>query len=357
MPRLFLAFMLLLAVFNATGQTLNQDNNDTLTVGLNPDPPFIIEQNENQWKGVSIHLWEEIAEQLNFPYRYKKYDLKKLQKALKNKEVEFAITPLTITSERLKAFQMTQPFFISELTVATQKKEQSQVFMFLSNFASVDFLQAVMLLFFVILVFGFLLWLAEKKANPEMFDKGLKGLWDGIWWSAVTMTTVGYGDKAPKSNKGKVIAIIWMFTAVIIISTFTASIASSLTVNTLSSDINKVEDLKQAKIGTVAGSTGETFIRENGWNYQTYQEPESAIKALRQRKINAFIYDAPILKYLVQSKNLQGQIQILPFQLNKQHYGFTAPLGSPLIEKINPVLVKELKSPGWQGILERYNLE
>ena len=96
-------------------------------------------------------------------------------------------------------------------------------------------------------IFGFFLWLVERKHNKFQFRPGLLGLFDGLWWSAVTMTTVGYGDKAPKTNWGKAIAIIWMFTAVIIISSFTAGIASTLTISGLQTDIENAADIRLAE--------------------------------------------------------------------------------------------------------------
>ncbi|MGO2102628.1 MAG: ion channel [Psychroflexus halocasei] len=44
------------------------------------------------------------------------------------------------------------------------------------------------------------------------------------------MTTVGYGDKSPLSLGGRIVGLIWMFMAVIILSSLTAGIASALTV-------------------------------------------------------------------------------------------------------------------------------
>lgn len=55
----------------------------------------------------------------------------------------------------------------------------------------------------------------------------IKGFFDAVWWSLVTITTVGYGDKVPVTFWGRIIGIIFIFLGFIIFSTFTAYIASN----------------------------------------------------------------------------------------------------------------------------------
>lgn len=43
----------------------------------------------------------------------------------------------------------------------------------------------------------------------------IKGLGQAVWWAAVTMTTVGYGDKAPKTLGGRVVAVAWMLASIV----------------------------------------------------------------------------------------------------------------------------------------------
>ena len=104
----------------------------------------------------------------------------------------------------------------------------------MERFLSFAFLKVLLALAMVLFIAGLLVWFFEHKHNVGEFGAELpKGLGAGFWWSTVTMTTVGYGDKAPKTLGGRLVAIVWMFTGVIIISSFTAAIASSLTVTQL----------------------------------------------------------------------------------------------------------------------------
>jgi hypothetical protein len=75
------------------------------------------------------------------------------------------------------------------------------------------------------------------QRNRNNFRSGLRGIGDGLWWSAVTMTAVGYGDSTPRTLLGRALAIIWMFASVTLLAFFTAGITSSLTVEHLASKV------------------------------------------------------------------------------------------------------------------------
>lgn len=51
-------------------------------------------------------------------------------------------------------------------------------------------------------------------------------MFDGIWWAITTVTTVGYGDLYPKTNYGRIFAIVLMLVGIAFVSTLTANIAS-----------------------------------------------------------------------------------------------------------------------------------
>ncbi|PFX25007.1 uncharacterized protein LOC111330919 [Stylophora pistillata] len=85
---------------------------------------------------------------------------------------------------------------------------------------------------------GIVVWALDTYWNPEEFPRSFfKGTWEGFWWAFVSMTTVGYGDRAPRSVLARTFAFIWVLIGLVIISIFTATVTTSLTAISLSNEI------------------------------------------------------------------------------------------------------------------------
>jgi polar amino acid transport system substrate-binding protein len=338
-------------------QSFGQDSKPQrkLKVALRESPPFVIQKN-GDYSGVSVDLWEKIAPGLNVDYEYVGFsDLGKMIQAIETEAVDICINPLTVTSSRLTRFSFTQPYFISGMAIAIRAKEGSAIMVFINNLLSTEFLQVVLLLFGIIFIFGFIIWLVERNRNPDQFGKGLKGLGHGIWWSAVTMTTVGYGDKAPSSVVGRLISIVWMFTAIIIISSFTASISAALTYNKLKTDIRGLQDLRNVRVGTVKNSSTAAYLSESHLKYQSYETLNDAIIELAAGRLHAVVYDEPLLSYVIHADRLTDRIELVPAGANSVYFGF-ASRDLEFLQEINPKLLEIMESKSWRKMLESYNL-
>lgn len=318
----------------------------TITIGLKPAPPFVMEPGATgKPSGLSLEFWDLINDDLPARIEYRYFSsLDSLLAAVHTGQVDMSINPITVTDERMKRMDFSQPFYISGTTLV--RPAQNSFWAFLQNFFSVNFWRAAALLLGVLFIVGLIMWLVERKRNEAMFHRGLKGLGDGFWWSAVTMTTVGYGDKAPATPGGRVVGFVWMFAAILIISGITASIASSLTVQTLEEKITSVEDLRRFETGTVNGSSTEGFLKLYGVRPQSFASIEAALEALRQGKLEAVVYDRPILKHQLQQSGAQD-LALSSQNLKTDYYSFAYPRGSQLRAALDPLIVRGLKSEVW----------
>jgi len=62
------------------------------------------------------------------------------------------------------------------------------------------------------------------------FEPGVN-LGDGLWWSVVTLTTVGYGDISPASTGGRVIAVLIMLLGIGLLGMLSATLAGVFVTN------------------------------------------------------------------------------------------------------------------------------
>jgi hypothetical protein len=173
------------------------------------------------------------------------------------------------------------------------------------------------------------------------------------------MTTVGYGDKSPRTIGGRIVAMVWMFTAVIIISGFTASIASTLTVNQIGSSSSHIQDFKERTLGTVEKSGTDKWLKDNFYsNVKRYSNMGELIVALQENEIDAIAYDRPILQDLIRNDTI-SQFSLLDIKYNPQFYGFglNRDLSGELKQNISVSVLENTEGMDWKVLLSEYDLQ
>ncbi len=316
-------------------------------------PPFAIKEEDGDWHGISINLWREIAGQAGLRYQFREMTLKEMLEAVQLRKADAAVAALTITAERENRVDFTHPFLTTGLGIAVPHDAGGGWLAVTERFVSGAFLRVMAALLGLLLVIGMLVWFLERKRNAQFGGTPAQGIGSGLWWSAVTMTTVGYGDKAPLTAGGRVVAMVWMFASVIIISSFTAAIATALTVGELGGKVRSKEDLARAHSATVSDSTSAKYLAENRFSHQAFPDLDAALRALVDGNVDAVVYDSPILRYQVQ-EGYAGQLRVLPGSFERQIYGVALPARSEYREPINLILLEYLRDPFWEETLRRY---
>jgi ABC-type amino acid transport substrate-binding protein len=324
----------------------------TVRVGVREAAPFAFRGDDGEWRGIAVKLWQDMAESASIDYEFVPHSLTELLQALETGNIDIGVAALTVSQEREAQFDFTNPFMRSGLAIATEASPSGWLHT-ARRFISLPFLTAAGALTGVLLIFGLLIWWFEHRHNDEFGGSTAEGIGSGFWWSAVTMTTVGYGDKAPKTLGGRIVGLIWMFGAIIIISGFTAAIASSLTVGSLQTRIQDLDDLRGAKVAVLRDSSASVFLNKERVRFRQFDTLKEAVSALADSKIDAVVHDAPMLKYELKLQ-AHDHLHVLPNRIEDQYYAFGLRDDLPLREVLNRALLKALYSDDWDATVHDY---
>ncbi len=325
---------------------------ETLTIATKQAPPFAMLDADNQWQGLSISLWKALAEELDLKYRFEEATLSEMIEGVATAKYDASIAAITITHERERRVDFTHPYHTTGYGIVVPLADTSWWSM-ISRLLSMEFLQPVGLLFLLLAFVGTCFWLAERRKNKNEFRPGLQGVGDGFWFSAVTMTTTGYGDMAPRTWPGRIIGMLWMFTALVITSTFTGMIASSLTTARLDQRIDGPNDLVGITTGSIAGSASDDWLRRQGLEFIPYQSVQDGLDAVANSEVRSFVYDRPMLAYLI-GKSHVNSVELVPGTFGRQDYGIALTAGSELREPLNRALLQYQSSDAWAALLRRW---
>jgi polar amino acid transport system substrate-binding protein len=329
---------------------------EKLVVGTIFAPPFAMKKPSGEWGGLSIELLQAVAQELGIDFELREYSgINQIKDAVANRELD--LMPVASITERLELIvDFSNPYYRSGSAIAVKVEGKGYGWSRVAErFVSINFLGMIGILLLLWLIAGSLVWVFENQRNNKMFgDRIVKGLGHGIWWAAVTMTTVGYGDKAPKTLGGRVVAIIWMFTSIILISSFTAAITTTLTIGELRGKVRGFHDLPNVRSGSLAYSQSLEYLDKNGISAMPFKNVQDGLQAVAENRIIAFIHDEAVLKHLVKTE-YPGQLRVLAETFDHYYVGMAVPPDSPLREKLNRALLKVMESEEWYRLLKKYS--
>ncbi|KMR04997.1 glutamate ionotropic kainate 2 [Lasius niger] len=319
---------------------------------------------QKRYEGYCIDLIELIAKHLGFKYTfelipgpYGSYDPKTkswngLIRRLLDRESDLAICDLTITFARESAVDFTMPFMNLGISILFSKPEEKEpnLFSFLSPLSADVWIYmataylAVSIMLFVQARMAPGEWDNPHPCNadPEELENNFD-LKNSLWLTIGSLMQQG-SDILPKAPSIRMLASMWWFFTLIMISSYTANLAAFLTVDKMDTPIKGVEDLaKQTKIkyGSIDGGSTAAFFRVR------------VDRVMKSKRQYAFLIESTTLEYQMERN---CEIEKIGGLIDNKGYGIALPRNSPYRTPINGAILmlgekgilQQLKKKWWQ---------
>ena len=354
--RLILILMALISSIEFSAAQQAAAPKQTIKVATRIIPPFVIQDSNAALSGFSIDLWRALARDMRVEFDFVvKPSVPELLAEVADGRAQVAIAAISVTADREKAFDFSQPMFDAglQIMISADRASSGGFASFMTLLKSPALLEMLGILLVLIILPAPVIWLLERRHEGSIaYNKsGVGGFFNSIWWSASTL-----GAQAPEMPIrpiGKFIAVIWMFVSVIFISFFTATVTTALTVKQLEQSITGPQDLVSKNVATTAGSTGAAFLRQLNINALEVPQVEQAFEALQDGRVQAVVGDAPVLLYHT-SHDGKGKVQMAGPIFRPENYGILFPSESPLRKQVNEALLRLKENGEYRSLYRKW---
>ena len=296
----------------------------TLTVAARALPPFVIYENRS-YSGFEVELIRLVAAKLGKDVEIYAVDtVAKQIDDIGRGVAHVGLGGVSITESREEVVDFSLPVLDSGLTILAPNESSrgigDRIPTFLRAVSSSDLPWLLVVFGVAVLVAAHLIWWLERHSNPDFAVPYRRGIWDSFYWSVVTMSTVGYGDKVARGTRGRVLALVWIALGTLVFASFTAAIASSLAVSELRSEISGPSDLPGRRVATVTHSAGETYLPSIGVGAVLVDDIDDAYALLSAGEVDVVVFDAPVLQFHA-AREGAGEVAAVGADFQRVQYG------------------------------------
>lgn len=323
-----------------------------LNVSTVTRPPFSMNV-DGVDTGFSIELLKALGDALEWAYRIDRVDqFSDMLNSVTDGRADLAIANISITSAREYAMDFSQPIFESGLQIMIPADNLRSPPL-LRALLSWDLLLALAIAFVLLIGGGMLMWVFERRAQPY-FDRPAKAAWfPSFWWALNLVVNGGFEERVPQSPFGRLFAVLLVVSSLFVVSVFVAKITSVMTVEAIIGSVNSVNDLYGQRVATIDGSTAAGFLDRRDIDFRGYDALGPMLADFEAGKIEAIVFDAPILSYYathggIDTASMTGSVFL------RESYGMVFPTGSPLVEDVNQALLALREDGTYEAIYRKW---
>jgi len=324
-----------------------------IVAGVFINQPFAFQTAEG-YEGFCVDLWKQISADLNLSYEFVTYtNLPELLTATSQNKVDVAIGNISITGERLKIVDFSQPYLQGGLQVMVDEKRGSSFIKLWNGLRDSGHLTIFGIGLCVILIGTLVLTLGERKWNKEFHDDWANGLAESFYHIMSITITGKSTHKGLPGPFGKVLAGIWLAFGTAVVVYITSSVTSVMTANRLEGAINGPQDLPNHHVAAINGTISQKYCEDENLNVTLYPNLPDAVKALVNREIDAIVFDAMTLQWY---DNAHPELPITEVGqiFMKKGYGFAFPVKSTLRHGLNESIIRQQESGFTETLRKHY---
>jgi len=330
-----------------------QTSTDTLRIATVTRAPFSMVDSDGRDTGFSIELLNRVADELDITVEYERFDtFIGMLGAVESGNLDGAIANITITADREEVMDFTQPIFDGGIQVMLKPEDSSAgalVQVLFTRQVGMTVLAALALLG----VLGMIMWVFERKRQPYFDRSARDAVFPSFWWALNLVVNGGFEERMPQSRPGRFFAVVLVVSSLFIVSIFVAQITAALTVNAISDNFRGIADLRDKRVGTLAGSTSAEFLIDNVVPRVNFRAPDAMFAAYEDGDLDAVVFDGPILAYYVQSEGAD-KARLVETIYQPEKYGMALPTGSPNREPINRAILALREDGTYRQLLVKW---
>lgn len=313
----------------------------TVTVATRELTPFVMTQ-DGVRTGFTIDLLDDIAKHTGWTFDYvTENNVGELLKAVAEGRAEIGASAVSITAERAKKFDFSQPILNAGLQIIAPVGNTERAQPGLGDFLKLLFSKTMVVWLWAALVLTILpahiIWLMERGDRGSMVSNSyFPGIFQAAGWGLGMLARAPFDP--PQRWPIRVMTVLWTFVAIIFAAYYTAILTTNLTVARLSSQIKSPSDLVGKKVCTVADTTSAPALAKLGVEFTGAPKIEECFAGFEADKFDAVVYDAPVLQYYVAHRGA-GIAEMAGPIFKSEDYGVVFPIGSELRRQFDDALL------------------